>query len=76
MSKYPEINAVYDHYKGGSYRILFLSKYSVDDQILVNYQSLEFGTYHSRPLKEFSDKVTNEDSICVGCFKWVKRDNK
>ncbi len=55
MMNYPEPGRNYRHYKGGLYRVLFLSKHSETNEILVNYQSLHFGSYHSRPLDSWNE---------------------
>lgn len=52
--KYPEPNRNYRHYKGGLYRVLFLSKQTETSEVLVNYQSLLFGSYFSRPLDSWN----------------------
>lgn len=49
--KYPEPNSLYRHYKGGIYKVLFLSKHTESGEILVNCQSVHFGSYFSRPLE-------------------------
>jgi hypothetical protein len=54
---YPEPNKLYRHYKGGLYKVLFLSKNTETQEILVNYQSLHFGSYHSRPLDSWNESV-------------------
>jgi len=36
---YPYPNQTYRHYKGGLYKVLFLSKHTETGEILVNYQS-------------------------------------
>lgn len=59
---YPIPNAVYKHYKGGLYRVLFLSKHTETDEILVNYQSIHFGSYYSRPLEEWN-KPTERNGV-------------
>jgi len=51
---YPEVGLTYRHYKGGLYKVEFLSNHSETDEILVNYRSLHFGSYHSRPLDEWN----------------------
>lgn len=52
---YPEPNRIYRHYKGGLYEVLFLSKHTETDDILVNYKSLHFGSYYSRPLNSWNE---------------------
>lgn len=55
--KYPKIGFTYQHYKGGQYKVLFMSKHTTTNDVLVNCQSIQFGSYHSRPLSEWFDKV-------------------
>ena len=57
---YPKINRLYKHYKGGTYKVLFLSKHTTTNEILVNCQSIEFGSYHSRPLSEWFELVVDD----------------
>jgi hypothetical protein len=54
---YPTPNKLYRHYKGGLYKVLFLSKNTETDEILVNYQSILFGSYYSRPLDSWNTKT-------------------
>jgi hypothetical protein len=55
MIKYPDTNRNYRHYKGGLYKVLFLSKHTETGEVLVNYQSLLFGSYFSRPLDSWNE---------------------
>jgi hypothetical protein len=72
MVNYPEPGKNYRHYKGGLYKVLFLSKHSENGEILVNYQSLLFGSYYSRPLESWNELSTDgeirfkliENEIC------------
>jgi len=59
MVNYPEPGKKYRHYKGGLYKVLFLSKHSENGDILVNYQSLLFGSYYSRPLDSWNELTTD-----------------
>jgi hypothetical protein len=54
---YPIPNQTYRHYKGGLYKVLFLSKHTETGEILVNYQSVIFGSYYSRPLESWNEKT-------------------
>lgn len=56
---YPEPGKKYRHYKGGIYQVLFLSKHTENSEILVNYQSLHFGSYYSRPLDSWNELSTD-----------------
>jgi len=59
MLNYPEPGKNYRHYKGGLYKVLFLSKHTENGDILVNYQSLLFGSYYSRPLESWNELSTD-----------------
>jgi hypothetical protein len=77
MINYPKVGRFYKHYKGGTYRVLFLSKHTETGDILVNCQSLEYGSYHSRPLDIFFDNVNDTpdgDSRVV--YRFVLIDEK
>jgi hypothetical protein len=39
------------------YKVLFLSKHTESGEILVNYQSVIFGSYYSRPLESWNGKT-------------------
>jgi hypothetical protein len=54
---YPTPNKLYRHYKGGLYKVLFLSKHTETGEILVNYKSEIFGSYYSRPLESWNSKT-------------------
>ena len=55
--KYPEINAIYDHYKGGRYKVITLAKHTETDEILVIYKSIHFGTIYDRPLEQWFNTI-------------------
>lgn len=56
--KYPEIGKIYNHYKGGKYKVLTLAKHSErEDEVLVIYRSIHFGSIHARPLSMWFDKI-------------------
>lgn len=52
---YPLLGREYKHYKGGIYKVLFLSKHTENGEILVNCQSVLFGSYFSRPLDSWNE---------------------
>ncbi len=56
---YPEPGRKYRHYKGGLYQVLFLSKHTETGEVLVNVQSLLFGSYFSRPLDSWNELTTD-----------------
>jgi hypothetical protein len=57
LHHYPIPGQRYQHYKGGHYRVLHLSKHTETDEIMVIYQSLHFGSYHARPIEKWLEKV-------------------
>jgi hypothetical protein len=54
---YPKPGEQFIHYKGGLYEVITLAKDSRDDQTVVVYKSLLFGSVHTRPLPEWFDQV-------------------
>lgn len=60
---YPDPNSLWRHYKGGLYEIMYLSKHTETDEILVNMKSLHFGSYHSRPLSNFFETVEVDGDV-------------
>ena len=59
----PVLNKKYLHYKGGLYEVLHLAQDTVTKKDVVVYKSLHYGTYFTRPLDEWFDKVTKDDKI-------------
>lgn len=57
MENYPISGQRYKHYKGGHYRVLHLAKHTENEEILVIYQSIHYGSYHARPLSNWNEKV-------------------
>jgi len=66
---YPEPGKYYRHYKGGLYKVLHLSTHTETKEVLVNYQSIHFGSYYSRPLDSWNDPVINELKQKIERFK-------
>lgn len=57
--KQPKSGKKYKHYKGGLYKVMFCSKHTETDEILVNYKSLKSGKYHSKPLSIWNELTEN-----------------
>jgi hypothetical protein len=57
---YPTPGKTYRHYKGGLYQVLFLSSHTETKEVLVNYKSIHFGSYYSRPLDLWNELVSDE----------------
>jgi hypothetical protein len=55
--KYPEIGKTYRHYKGGKYEVITLAKHTDNNETLVIYRSIHFGSVHARPLFEWYQNV-------------------
>lgn len=54
---YPEIGGVYNHYKGGQYKVLSLATHTETKEVLVMYQSVHHGTVFARPLDIWMSKA-------------------
>lgn len=55
---YPYVGEVYKHYKGGRYEIMTLAQHTErEDEVLVIYKSLLFGTVFARPLTMWFDDI-------------------
>jgi hypothetical protein len=67
--KYPEPGKYYRHYKGGLYKVLFLSTHTETKEVLVNYQSIHFGSYHSRPLTSWNEEIPGDSFVKKERFK-------
>jgi len=71
---YPKINRLYKNYKGGTYKVLFLAKHTTTNEILVQCQSIEFGSYHSRPLNEWFETVTDDQNNTLLRFSLIENE--
>lgn len=58
IKKYPEVNARYQHYKGGTYTVITLAKHTEREEDLVIYRHDGFGSVHARPLSQWFDPVS------------------
>ena len=66
---YPEPGKYYRHYKGGLYKVLFLSTHTETKEVLVNYESIHFGSYHSRPLDSWNEQAIDDAKRKITRFK-------
>ncbi len=56
-----EPNALYRHFKGGVYKVLFTAKRAEDESVVVVYEpQYAKGTYWTRDLQEFLSEVDHE----------------
>jgi hypothetical protein len=66
----------YRHYKGGVYIVLFTAQDSETTKSVVVYMNEVHGTYYTRPLKEFSAYVLQDDEDGgVPRFKLIEETN-
>jgi len=54
---YPLPGEKYQHYKGGKYEVICLSNHTDNNEPLVIYKSLSFGSIYARPLTEWIEMV-------------------
>jgi len=65
MVKYPEIGKRYKHYKGGLYDVITLVKHSENDETLVIYKSIHFGSVYARPLTMWFDEINVDGKYMI-----------
>lgn len=66
---YPEPGQIWQHYKGGRYKIIAMCNHTTTNEAMVIYKSLSFNGYHARPYSEWHDEVSNGNN-CVTRFVW------
>ena len=54
---YPLPGEKYQHYKGGKYEVICLANHTDDNEPLVIYKSLSFGSIYARPLTEWIEMI-------------------
>jgi len=59
LTKLPVPGKLYKHYKGGLYEVLLLAKHSENDEMLVIYRSVQFGTHYARPISSWQESVNS-----------------
>lgn len=57
LNKLPVPGKIYKHYKGGLYEVLLLAKHTEEDNMLVIYKSIQFGTHYARPISIWCESV-------------------
>ena len=58
IKKYPDINRLYKHYKGGKYEVISMATHSETGEAVVVYKSIHFGSVYVRPLSQWFELVT------------------
>jgi hypothetical protein len=74
--RYPEMDRLFDHYKGGIYKTLFMVKHSETNEDLVLYKSLQYRSLHARPLSSWFDLKKNGAGEMVCRFQLQEPDSK
>jgi len=59
--KYPKVNGIYKHYKGGLYEVITLATCTDRKIPVVVYRSTLFGTVYTRDLNEWFQSVNREE---------------
>lgn len=64
----PVLRGIYQHFKGGKYRVHFIAHHSETLEPLVVYEALyemadDVGPYFVRPLAMFTEEVTHEGTL-------------
>lgn len=54
---YPLPGEKYQHYKGGKYKVICLANHTDNNEPLVIYKSLSFGSIYARPLTEWIEMI-------------------
>lgn len=67
---YPRINGLYQHYKGGIYRVITMAIHTETKENLVICKSELFGTIYARPISSFFAEVTTTDGKRVSRFTY------
>lgn len=57
LVKYPNIGGLFRHYKGGLYKVLFMAEDAEHDEPVVVYESVPFGSRHTRKLSSFNEVI-------------------
>ena len=63
IKNYPITGAIYQHYKGGLYKVEFMSKHSETSEDLVIYTSITWGTHYARPLEEWNKPIDGSEDV-------------
>lgn len=72
MKKYPLPGETYLHYKGGVYEVISLASHTENNEVLVIYKSIPFGTVYARPLSIWTEKVLLEDEFETSRFEIMR----
>ncbi len=56
---YPKMDKLYRHFKGGTYKTIAMLHHTVTNELMVLYKSVEFKSYHTRPLDSWNNPVND-----------------
>ena len=59
LKRLPIPGKIYKHYKGGLYEVILLAKHTEEDDMLVIYKSIQFGTHYARPLSSWCESTAS-----------------
>lgn len=62
-NRYPLPGETYQHYKGGTYKIITMATHTEHDELLVIYQSIPFGSIYARPLEIWEEDCDYEGRV-------------
>ena len=68
----PKPGEIFQHYKGGQYKIVAMCNHTDTDEVLVIYKSLSFGGFHARPYSEWHDEMERSDISRKRIFRFEK----
>ena len=71
FTRYPELNRIYSHYKGGRYEVMSLATHTETNEVMVVYRSILFGTVYVRPLSLWFDQVKSIDGHIRERFRLI-----
>lgn len=64
---------VYKHFKGSDYKLLHIARHSEDKELYAVYISLSDSQMWVRPLKMFTEMITNDDGEYMPRFQFKEQ---
>lgn len=61
MNEYPLPGEKWRHYKGGTYEVITLCTHTENNEKLVIYKSINFGSIYARPLSIWFDEINGKN---------------
>lgn len=69
---YPKPGEIWQHYKGGQYKIVAMCNHTDTDEVLVIYKSFSFAGFHARPYSEWHDEVGTNHKTRKPIYRFEK----